>query len=75
MANSESSSGIGAIAAGFILGAAVGVAIGMLYAPRAGVDTRAMIAEKAEEAKEKAGEAVETVKEKAAKLRNRPEEA
>ena len=41
-------------AIGFILGAAVGVAIGFLYAPKPGVETRALLKEKAEEAKGKA---------------------
>ncbi len=76
MANSESGmSGLTTLGFGFMLGAVVGIAVGMLYAPRPGVETREMIAEKAEEAKEKIGEAVEVVKQKAADLRRRPEAA
>ncbi len=41
---------------GFAIGAAVGLAIGFLYAPKPGRETRALLKEKAVEAKEKAGE-------------------
>lgn len=44
-------------AIGFLLGAVAGVAIGFLYAPKAGKDTRAMLKEKAEEGLELAKEA------------------
>ena len=63
----------GNLGMGFLLGAVVGVAIGMLYAPRAGIETRHMIAEKADEVKEKVNEAVDMVKEKATTLRGRAE--
>ena len=53
------------IAIGFIVGAAVGLAIGVLYAPHSGKETRAIIREKAEIAKEKAEEIIEEAKEKA----------
>jgi len=65
----------GNLGVGFLLGAVVGVAIGMLYAPRAGMETRAMISEKADEVKEKVNEAVDMVKEKASTLRGRSEQA
>ena len=65
----------GNLGLGFLLGAVVGVAVGMLYAPRAGVETRAMIADKADEVKEKVTEAVDMVKEKASSLRGRMERA
>jgi gas vesicle protein len=55
---------------GFIVGAAMGLAIGFLYAPRPGEETRHMLREKTEqvkgkteEMKEKATEVVEKVKE------------
>ncbi len=64
----------GNLGLGFLLGAVVGVAIGMLYAPRAGIETRAMISEKADEVKEKVNEAVDMVKEKASTLRGRAEQ-
>jgi gas vesicle protein len=43
---------------GFILGAIAGVAVGFLYAPKPGKETRAMLREKASEFKEKAGEVI-----------------
>jgi gas vesicle protein len=65
----------GSMGMGFVLGAFVGVAIGMLYAPRAGIETRTMIAEKADEVKDKVNEAVDMVKDKASMLRGRSEQA
>jgi gas vesicle protein len=65
----------GNLGVGFLLGAVVGVAIGMLYAPRAGIETRHMIVDKADEVKEKVNEAVDMVKEKASSLRGRAERA
>ena len=41
---------------GFIIGAIAGVAIGFLYAPKAGKETRAILKEKAGQLKSKAGE-------------------
>ena len=58
---------------GFILGATVGLAIGFLYAPRPGKETRELLKEKAEEVKEKASEVVEKVKETAAEAKQRAE--
>jgi len=58
-------------AIGFIIGAIAGVAIGFLYAPKAGKETRALLREKAEEVKEKAGEVAEKAKEAAAEARRR----
>ena len=67
--------GWGSLGMGFVLGAVVGVAIGMLYAPRAGMETRAMISDKADEVKEKVNEAVDMVKTKASAMRGRAEQA
>lgn len=50
---------------GFIIGAVAGVAIGFLYAPKSGRETRTMLKEKMEEVKEKAGEVTERAKEAA----------
>jgi gas vesicle protein len=47
---------------GFLLGALAGVAVGFLYAPKSGKETRAMLKEKAGEFKEKAGEVINRVK-------------
>jgi len=60
--------------AGFIIGAVVGVAIGFLYAPKPGKETRALLQEKAEKAREKASEVAEKAKEAAAKAEKRVEE-
>jgi gas vesicle protein len=43
---------------GFILGAVAGIAVGFLYAPKPGKETRAMLKEKAHEFKEKAGDMI-----------------
>jgi len=61
-------------AIGFLLGAVVGVAIGFLYAPKPGKETRAMLKEKAEAAAEKAKEAAEKAKEAATAAEHRVEE-
>ncbi len=53
----------------FLLGAAAGAILGLLFAPKPGVETRAMLAERAGEVREKASEAVDMVKQKAASLR------
>ena len=58
-------------AIGFIIGAIAGVAIGFLYAPKAGKETRALLKEKAEEVKEKAGEVTEKAREAADEARKR----
>ncbi len=58
-------------AIGFLIGAVVGVAVGFLYAPKAGQETRALLREKTEEVKEKAGEVTEKAKEAAAEAKKR----
>lgn len=60
---------------GLLAGAVFGVAVGMLYAPKSGADTREMLKEKAMEAREKAGEMVEKVKERAQSMRHSKEVA
>ncbi len=52
-------------AIGFLIGAIAGVAIGFLYAPKAGKETRVLLKEKAEEFKGKAGEVTEKARETA----------
>lgn len=52
-------------AIGFLIGAVVGVAVGFLYAPKSGKETRAMLKEKAGEVKEKASEVTAKVTESA----------
>jgi gas vesicle protein len=51
--------------AGLLVGAIIGVAVGFLYAPRTGEETREMLREKAELMKERAGEVAEKVKQTA----------
>jgi len=59
---------------GFAFGAAVGLAVGFLYAPKPGRETRTLLKEKAVEAKEKAGEVTEKAKEAAIRTEKRVEE-
>jgi gas vesicle protein len=61
----------GSFAIGFIIGAVAGVAIGMLYAPKSGKETRALLMEKAEEVKEKAEEVSHKAKEAALEAKSR----
>ena len=55
-------------AIGLIVGAAVGVAIGFLYAPQSGKETRRMVKDKAVAFKEKASEAISKIKASAGSL-------
>ena len=57
----------------FFIGAVIGTAIGLLYAPRSGRETRAMLREKAQYTTKKAREAARRVKEKAIKAEHGPE--
>lgn len=50
---------------GLILGAVVGLAIGFLYAPKSGKETRELLKEKAVVAKQKATEVAKKVKQTA----------
>ncbi|PPD59003.1 YtxH domain-containing protein [Dehalogenimonas etheniformans] len=56
----------GNFALGLLLGVAVGVGIGLLYAPQTGSATRSMLKEKAVELSERAEEFAENVREGAA---------
>ena len=55
----------GTFAIGFLIGAITGVAIGFLYAPKSGRETRALLKEKAEDLREKAEEVAEKAMETA----------
>ena len=61
---SSKDSGVG-FAAGLIMGAVIGIAVGLLYAPRSGEETREMLQEKAEMLKHRAeilkAQATETI--------------
>jgi gas vesicle protein len=53
------SSNSGSFLGGILLGAVVGLALGFIFAPQSGKETRAMLKEKAIEVKDKAGELVQ----------------
>jgi gas vesicle protein len=55
MANNDS--GAGTVVVAFVLGALTGAAVALLMAPASGEETRRMIAEKAREGRDRAGEA------------------
>ncbi len=59
---------------GLITGLLVGLAVGVLYAPNAGPETRAMIREKAGEFKDKASEVADRVKTRASEMMHRGQE-
>ena len=58
--NREASTGF---FSGLILGAVIGAAVALLYAPQPGTETRRMVKEKALEVKEKAAKAANKIKE------------
>jgi len=62
MADRDGGSGF---AIGLIVGAALGLAIGFLFAPRSGTETRQLLKEKAEATREKAAAAARKVRETA----------
>ena len=62
MTNNE---GYGNFGMGLLIGAAIGLAVGILYAPRPGKETRALIREKAMDATDKAEEIIDKAKERA----------
>jgi len=70
----EKDNGIAYLGIGLITGMAVGLAVGILYAPKPGVETRAMLKDRAMEFKEKAGEITEEVKMKAGEMMHRAKE-
>ena len=56
---------------GFFFGAVVGAAIGLLYAPRPGRETREIIRHKAEEVKERAEEVAAKAKDAAVEAKHK----
>jgi gas vesicle protein len=59
----QEGSGAGTVMLAFLIGAAAGAAIALLFAPATGKDTREYIGEKAREGKEKATEAARQARE------------
>ena len=59
----------GGFALGLLTGAMIGLAVGLLYAPQSGEETRRMLREKADDAKEKAANVISKVKESAVSFR------
>ena len=62
MADRDGGTGFGV---GLLVGAALGLAIGFLFAPRPGAETRQLLKEKAEAARGRASEAAKRVRETA----------
>ena len=67
----DDSSSIGMSLLTFLLGAAVGAAVAILYAPQTGVETRQQIAEKAGQLKDKASDIKDQVVDKASQWKDR----
>ena len=60
---------------GLITGLAIGLALGLLYAPKTGVETRAMLRQRAEEMRDRAEEMAEDVKMKAGDVAQKARES
>jgi gas vesicle protein len=71
MAADDDSGSIGTSLVVFLLGVAVGAAVAILYAPMAGRETRAHLAESATKVKDRATELGHQVVEKASELREK----
>ncbi|MFH1031600.1 MAG: YtxH domain-containing protein [Chloroflexota bacterium] len=68
MTTSDSATGFGL---GLLAGAIIGVAIGFLYAPKSGRETRAMLKERAEDIRDQAEDVMEKAKEKVAQVKGK----
>jgi gas vesicle protein len=67
MSNRES----GNFFTGMVIGAIIGLAVGFLFAPQSGDETREMLRQKAQTAREKAGEISEKVKKASATAKDK----
>lgn len=70
----EDSGGAGTVVAAFVLGAIAGAAVALLVAPQSGEETRRMLAEKAREGRDKAGEAAREAAKQGREIWNRQRE-
>lgn len=59
MSNNNESNGVGGYLAAFAIGAVVGTAVALLYAPRSGKETRGLLARKGRELKDRASGALD----------------
>ncbi len=71
MSDQDERSSIGTSLVVFLLGVAVGATVAILYAPSAGSETRAQIAETAGRVKERAAEISHQVAEKAGEIKEK----
>lgn len=65
MAQHDNGGGMNGLLVGFIMGAAIGTTLGLLYAPKSGRETRMMIRDKYQDWRERAGDMASTAREKA----------
>lgn len=66
---SDENGNVGAVLTAFVLGAAAGAAVALLFAPAAGKETREFLTEKAREGRDKATEAGRQAREALARQR------
>jgi gas vesicle protein len=64
----ERENGAAYMGIGMIAGMVIGLAVGVMYAPKPGMETRAMLKERAVDIKDKAAEVVENVKTRAGEM-------
>lgn len=62
MSDNNESGRVGGILAAFAIGAVIGTGVALLYAPRSGKETRALIAKKGRALKGQAADAIEDAK-------------
>lgn len=66
-----SDKGTGNFFTGLMIGAVVGLAIGFLFAPRSGEESRQLLKEKVGKAKEKAAEVAENIKKASSDIKDK----